>query len=117
PFEPSTLAEAAGIGALADKEFLHRSLEVNARGLRLLEKSLVEMGLHVIPPEANFVMVELASDAQAEQMTTDLLKRGIVIRPLKSFGLPRCVRISIGTDEENRIAIEAIERVMDAARV
>ncbi|HXF26882.1 MAG TPA: histidinol-phosphate transaminase [Bryobacteraceae bacterium] len=111
PFEPGTLAQVAGIGALADKEFLHRSLESNARGLRLLTKSLGEMGFHAIPSEANFVMVELGSDAHADRMTADLLKRGIVIRPLKSFGLPRCVRISIGTDEENRIALDAIERV------
>ncbi|MGH9614430.1 MAG: histidinol-phosphate transaminase [Bryobacteraceae bacterium] len=117
PFEPSTVAQAAGIGALADKEFLHRSLELNARGLRLLAKSLGEMGFHVIPSEANFAMVELASDSQADRMTADLLKRGIVIRPLKSFGLPRCVRISTGTDEENRIAIEAIERVMETVKV
>lgn len=117
PFEPGTLAQVAGIGALADKEFLHRSLESNARGLRLLTESLGEMGFHAIPSEANFVMVELASDVHADRMAADLLKRGIVIRPLKSFGLPRCVRISIGTDEENRIALDAIERVTAPAIV
>ena len=117
PFEPSTVAQAAGIGALADKEFLHRSLELNARGLRLLTKSLGEMGFHVIPSEANFVMVELATEAHADRMVADLLKRGIVIRPLRSFGLPRSVRISTGTDEENRIAIDAIEQVIETAKV
>ena len=45
PFEPSTLAQAAGIGALADKEFLHRSLELNARGLRLLTDSFRGFGI------------------------------------------------------------------------
>ena len=44
PFEPSTPAQAAGIGALADKEFLHRSLELNARGLRYLTEGLAEPG-------------------------------------------------------------------------
>ncbi len=117
PFEPGTMAQAAGIGALADKEFLHRSLELNARGLRLLTKSIAEMGFHVILSEANFVMVELANDAQADRMTADLLKRGVVIRPLKSFGLPRCVRISTGTDEENQIAIDAIERVTETVKI
>ena len=56
PFEPSTLAQAAGIAALADKEFLHKSLELNARGLKFLTAALREMGLNVIPSEANFVM-------------------------------------------------------------
>src|SRR5581483_7220799 len=54
PFEPSTPAQAAGIGALADKEFLHRSLELNARGLRTLGAGLEELGLPVIPSQANF---------------------------------------------------------------
>src|SRR5882672_8181230 len=57
PFEPSTPAQAAGIAALADKEFLHRSLELNARGLRYLTDSMEELGLPVIPSEANFVMI------------------------------------------------------------
>src|SRR2546426_118081 len=47
PFEPSTPAEAAGIGALADKEFLHRSLELNVRGLRYLTEELQDIGLMV----------------------------------------------------------------------
>src|SRR5271168_4664414 len=59
PFEPSGLAQIAGIAALDDKEFVHRALELNARGLRLIGDSLRQMGLDVIPSEANFVMVPL----------------------------------------------------------
>src|SRR5271166_2171795 len=62
PFEPSTPAQAAGIAALADKEFLHRSLELNARGLRTLSDGLREMGLSLAPPEANFVMIDMGSE-------------------------------------------------------
>jgi len=110
PFEPSTLAQAAGIGALADKEFLHRSLELNARGLRLLTSSLRDLGFTMVPSEANFVMVVLSSDGQARSLTTDLLKQGIIIRPLTAFGLPYCVRISTGTDEENHRCVEALAK-------
>src|SRR5581483_2426941 len=56
PFEPSTPAQAAGIAALADKEFLHRSLELNARGLRYLTEGLKDAGITVVPSEANFAM-------------------------------------------------------------
>src|SRR5262245_19619173 len=59
PFEPSTPAEAAGIGALADKEFLHRSLEMNARGLRTLTEGLEDIGMPVVRSDANFVMAPL----------------------------------------------------------
>jgi hypothetical protein len=51
PFEPSTPAQAAGIAALQDKEFLHRSLEINARGLKYLTAGLEDMGLTVAPSE------------------------------------------------------------------
>src|SRR5579872_960912 len=115
PFEPSTLAQAAGIAALGDKAFLHRSLELNARGVRMLTKSLREMGLRVIPSEANFVMMELADAGQAGRMVEDLLVQGVIVRPLKAFGLPQCIRISTGTDEDNQRAVEALQRAVQAA--
>ena len=108
PFEPSTLAQAAGIAALADKEFLHRSLELNARGLRYLTEGLRDAGLHVVPSEANFVMVEVASEQEATRIFDRLVARGIIVRPLRAFGLPNCLRISTGTDEDNRMCLEAI---------
>ncbi len=112
PFEPSTVAQAAGIGALRDKEFLHRSLELNARGVRFFTESLATLGLEVVPTEANFVMLPLASADAAQRLFTELLRRGVIVRPLGAFGLPHCVRISTGTDEENRTCIEAVAEVL-----
>ena len=109
PFEPSTLAQAAGVGALADREFLYRTLELNSRSIRYLTGALRDMGLTVVPSEANFVMVVLESEAEAAGLVRDLLREGIVLRHLKPFGLPNCVRISTGTDEQNRICIEALQ--------
>ena len=110
PFEPSTPAQAAGVAALADKEFLHRSLELNARGLRLLAAGLADMGLTVVPSEANFVMTVLSSEQEAFRIFEELLSQGVVVRPLKAFGLPNCLRISTGTDEDNGLAIDAFRR-------
>lgn len=117
PFEPSTLAQAAGIAALADKEFLHRSLELNARGLKYLTESLTALGMTVVPSEANFLMVVLLGEEQAMRTTHDLMAQGVIVRPLKSFGLPQCIRISTGADEDNRRCIEAIQKVSVAAPV
>src|SRR5579872_3427247 len=69
PFEPSTPAQAAGIAALSDKEFLHRSLELNARGLRYLGDGLRDLGLTVVSSEANFIMVVLSDEEQAARTT------------------------------------------------
>lgn len=110
PFEPSTPAQAAGIAALADKEFLHRSLELNARGLRYLSEGFRELGLPIAPSEANFVMIDMASEGEAMRVFEELLSQGVVVRPLKAFGLPNCLRVSTGTDEDNRFCIDAFRR-------
>ncbi len=111
PFEPSAPAQAAGIGALEDREFIHRSLELNVRGRKLLTATLKQMGFAVVPSEANFVMVPLESANIANWLTEELLRRGVIVRPLGAFGLPHCVRISTGTDEENQMLIGALEQL------
>jgi histidinol-phosphate aminotransferase len=111
PFEPSTLAQAAGIAALSDKEFLHRSLELNARGLRLITDAAREVGFEPPCSDANFVMVPLADADQAQRLTRELLQMGIIVRPLTAFGLPHCVRISTGSDEENQLFVDALKNV------
>src|SRR5579862_6282726 len=93
PFEPSTLAQAAGIAALADKEFLHRSLELNARGLRLLITSFEEMGLKVVPSEANFVMLPVGSQEDARVVTAALPDAREIVFALVGLRLPQCQKI------------------------
>jgi histidinol-phosphate aminotransferase len=112
PFEPGTLAQAAGIGALRDKEFLHKSLVVNSRGLEYLTKALNDLGIDVVPSEANFLMIVRENEEDVNFIFQELLKNGVIIRPLKAFGLPHCLRISIGTDEENHILVEKLKRVL-----
>jgi histidinol-phosphate aminotransferase len=108
PFEPSTVAQAAGIAALDDKEFLHRSLELNARGLRLFTDTFRGFGFEVVPSHANFVMLPFPDAGQAGSFTEALLRQGVIVRPLTAFGLPNCIRVSTGTDEENARCLEAV---------
>ena len=111
PFEPSTPAQAAGIAALADKEFLHRSLELNARGLRYLTEGLKDAGITVVPSEANFAMAVLPSEQDARHAFEHLLAQGIIVRPLAAFGLPQCLRVSTGSDQENRLCVDAFRTI------
>ena len=113
PFEPSTPAQAAAIGALSDKEFVHRSLELNARGLRLFTDEFAKMGLQVVPSEANFVMLPMKDPEAADHFTEQMLRRGVIIRPLRAFGLPHCVRISTGTDEANDRAVASAREILN----
>ena len=114
PFEPSSLAQAAGIGALGDREFIHRSLETNARGMRLLTQALESLGLTVVPSEANFVMVVMGSAEEANSVCDGMLRAGVIVRPLGAFGLPHCIRISTGLDEDNQICVDALRKVTEA---
>lgn len=112
PFEPSTLAQAAGIGALNDREFLHRSLEINSRGLRFVSEALRDLDALVVPSEANFIMIVRENEEEALTICSELLKLGVIVRPLKAFGLPRCIRITIGTQEDNEILVESLKTVL-----
>jgi histidinol-phosphate aminotransferase len=112
PFEPSTVAQAAAIGALADKEFLHRSLALNAHGLKLLTEEFRRLGLTVVDSDANFVMLVFGSEQQASAFVEGMLRQGIIVRPLRAFGLPNCVRVSTGTDEQNAWCLRAAEALV-----
>lgn len=114
-FEPATPAEAAGVAALADTEFVHRSLELNARGRRFLAQSLGELGLEVVPSDANFVMVAFPGEKEAAGVVEGLLRQGVIVRPLGAFGLPHCVRISVGRDQDNQRCVEALRRSYGSA--
>jgi histidinol-phosphate aminotransferase len=117
PFEPGGPSAAAAIGALEDREFLERTLDNNRRGLAFVTRSLREMQFQVAPSAANFVMMVLDSGEEATRIFDHLLRQGVIVRPLASAGLPQCLRVSIGTAEENEMLIDSLRRVQVKAEV
>lgn len=117
PFEPGTLAQAAAIGALKDSEFLQRSRELNSAGMRMLMHELPGLGLRVVPSTANFIMVEFENGDIVNRLYDALLRKGVIVRPLQAFGLPACLRISIGTEEENVILLDAMRACLKLLRL
>ena len=116
PFEPSSLAEAAGIAALSDREFLHRTLETNARGMKYVTNELKALGITAVPSEANFVMTLWSSAEAAHRIVEALLRSGVIVRPLPAFGVPAGVRITIGSSEENEMLIAALRQAVTTER-
>lgn len=115
PFSVNLLAEEAGLAALEDDVFHAATLRVVAEGRQQLSRALAGLGCRVYPSRSNFVMCELPEAApDTAAVCEGLLRRGVIVRPLGSYGLPRHLRISVGTEEENRVAIAALAEVVRA---
>lgn len=110
PFSVNVLAEAAGLAALEDTPFLAASRDIVLRGRERLGTALAAHGFTVYPSQANFLMVTPPVPAVA--LYEALLAKGIIVRSLKSYGLPDKLRISIGNDEENEALLTAIEDIL-----
>lgn len=112
PFEPNCLAQAAGLAALHDEDFLLRTLNNNRVGMQLLTRELDSLGLMRIPSHGNFICIEMDTVERVTQIHEGLLRHGIAIRPLTAFGLPTCIRITIGLPEENALLVKALRQVL-----
>lgn len=93
---------------LADERYLERSREVNTAGLRQLEQAFDRLGLEYIPSAANFISVDVGERAQ--DIYQALLAKGVIVRPVGGYGMPRHLRVSVGLAEENQQFIEALEQ-------
>ncbi len=111
PFEPSSGAQAAGIAALDDDDFLHRTIETNREGKRYLQSAFEKLGIEYADTAANFFFLPIGSHEESHAFVLEMERRGIIVRPLDGSGMHSGVRISIGTMEENVRAIKAIEEI------
>jgi histidinol-phosphate aminotransferase len=106
PFNVNALAQAAALGALEDAAHVQHSVQVNRDGMRQLEHAFTDLGLAWIPSVANFVCVEVGDDAAGVYQA--LLRRGVIVRPVANYQLPRHLRVTVGTSDENQQVIAAL---------
>lgn len=111
PFNVNSLAQAAAIAALQDTDFLTKSFAVNRDGKAQLQQGFTELGLTFIPSYANFVLVKVGD---APHVNLELLKRGVIVRPVAGDGLPEWLRVSIGLPHENQKFLEALTAIVQA---
>ena len=110
PFNVNSLAQVAGIAAVKDKDYLQRTQYLNAQGLDYYYSELESMGVKYWQSEANFVLIELPMPGAEAYLK--LLKLGIIARPVAAYGLPNHLRLSVGLEEENRAAIDALKKIL-----
>ncbi|ADG05358.1 histidinol-phosphate transaminase [Kyrpidia tusciae] len=109
PFNVNAVAQAAAVAALGDEEHRRKSFEVNRAGKRQLYEGLEALGCRCVPTEANFILVEVPHSSTA--VFESLLRRGVIVRDGAAFGLPRYLRISIGTEADNARLLEEMAEV------
>lgn len=112
PFNVNAMAQAAAAAAIADREHVRASVELNRAGMRQLTEAFVRLGLDYIPSVGNFVTLNLGRPAGP--INDALLHRGIIVRPVGNYGLPNHLRISVGLERENARFIDALEDVLGA---
>ena len=103
----SSVAQAAAVAALDDDDHVARSVSHNAQQAASLSAGLSELRFKVTPTWANFIYCDLGQDAAP--VARRLREQGISVRPLNAWGAPACIRVSIGTAQQN-------ERFLDALR-
>ncbi len=113
PFNVSILAHDAGIAALAEPGWVERSRAHNSAERARVTKTLQDAGFGVTPSEGNFVLVDTGSPARAAAADAALREAGVIVRRVDGYGLPHCLRMTIGRTEENDAALHALRAFAD----
>lgn len=112
PFNVNVPALAAAQAALDDTDFIEQARIINQDGMQILQDSCQRLGLRYVPSTANFLLVDFGRDAMP--IFDGLLQAGIITRPVANYGLPECLRITIGTPEQMQRLDTALEQVLRA---
>lgn len=99
-FEPTATAQAAAVAALSDENFLHQSREVVETGKKRLYSFFDKHDVEYVPSVSNSVLMVLPSTQEAKDFTQAMLEQGVILRRVHAFGLPNCIRITIGKVED-----------------
>ncbi len=109
PFNVNSAAQVAALAALTDSAHMAASVRMNSEGMQQLSRGFADMGLETIPSVGNFLCVDVQRAAGA--VYEELLREGVIVRPIANYGLPNHLRITVGSDEQNRRVIAAVARV------
>jgi histidinol-phosphate aminotransferase len=113
PFNVNSLALCAATRVLADAEYLQASRHCNQKGMAQLETGFKRLGLPFIPSVGNFISVETGTHSAS--VYEQLLRRGVIVRPLAGYAMPCHLRVTIGTEEENQRFLVTLAAILSAA--
>jgi histidinol-phosphate aminotransferase len=113
-FNVNAAAIAAGVAALSDTAHIERAVAHNAKWLEWLTDQIRALGLEVTPSVGNFILIHFPNEAgkSAKEADEFLVKRGLVLRALGAYQLPNALRMTVGTEEANRLVVSALSEFL-----
>ncbi len=111
PFNVNAAAQWGALAALDDHDHVRKSLELNRQGKDFLTREIIKLGLPYITSQANFILIHVG---RGYELFQQLLRQGVIVRPMGVYDLPQYVRVTVGTMEENRQFIAALTKAMHA---
>jgi histidinol-phosphate aminotransferase len=115
PFNVNAPAIAAGVAALADRAHVERGIAHNDKWLPWVAAEIGKLGLEVTPSVGNFVLIHFASQKDAAAADEFLKGRGVILRRVGAYGLPNCLRMTIGTEDDNHKVVGALKSFLGRA--
>jgi histidinol-phosphate aminotransferase len=114
PFNVNAPAIAAGIAAMRDTAHVERSRAHNTQWLGWLSAEIAKLGLKVTPSVANFILIHFSDvpGKTAKDADAFLTKRGLILRAVGAYKLPNALRMSVGTEEANRLVVQALKEFL-----
>jgi histidinol-phosphate aminotransferase len=114
PFNVTSPAIAAGVAALADRAHVETAAAHNDRWLPWVSAEIGKLGLEVTPSVGNFVLIHFPTQKGRDAASADefLKTRGIILRRVAAYGLPNCLRMTIGTESDNHAVVGALSQFM-----
>ena len=110
PFNTASTAQAGAAAALDDDQFLQQTVRLVHEGLDYLSDALKERGIRCFPTESNFFLIDVARNA--DEVFEKMLRLGVIVRSMTSYGYPQYIRVNVGLPEENTRFITALEKVL-----
>jgi histidinol-phosphate aminotransferase len=110
PFNVNSLGQVAALAALEDESHTLECVRMIEAGRHYLYDEFNAIGVKYVPSRANFILVDIGRSAS--DVYQRLLKEGVIVRPLTSFGMESALRITVGTPQENRRLIKALRKVL-----
>jgi histidinol-phosphate aminotransferase len=116
PFNVNAAAIEAGVAAIEDLAHVETSIAHNAKWLAWLTEEISKIGLEIVPSVGNFVLIRFPKTSGRTAADADgfLTARGLVLRAVGAYGLPDCLRMSVGTEEANRLVVNALAEFVSA---